>query len=165
MTVPIRDEAVVRGVRRSLYVLALVMSCVSCGDDRSRSARGNTADRERVAKMLGARLAQQLASSPNGLVSLRDVVASHALVGRRVRVVGHCSSPLRIPERPRRSGATWQLESDGVTVLVVGTVPQVCEARRQAVLTLTAIVAEDTLAAIGDLPGAPRRYLLLVDAR
>jgi hypothetical protein len=102
---------------------------------------------------------------PARTVTLHDVVASPKLIGQRVRVVGRCSSQLGVPERPARGGETWQFESDGVTVLVVGTLPNPCTAKRESVLTITAVVAEDTLAAIGDLPGAPRRYLVLVDGQ
>lgn len=107
----------------------------------------------------------RLAWLPDRTVSLHDVAASRMFVGRRVKVVGRCSSHLGVPERPARGGEPWQLEGDGVTLLVVGPLPRACTARREPVLTITAVVAEDTLAAIGDLPGAPRRYLVLVDAR
>jgi len=166
MMLPIRDAAVVRGVSRSLYALALVMSCVSCGDDRSRSARGNTAGRERASETLGARLSR-LAVAPDRLVPLREVFSSPTIVGRRVRVVGHCTSrrPLSVPEPPARTGEAWQLEAEGTTVLVVGTRPRACSSPEPRLVTLTVVVVEDTLAAIGDLPAAPRRYLLLVDRK
>ena len=80
-------------------------------------------------------------------------------------MVGRCSSQLRVPERPAGSRETWQLEGDGVTVLVVGTLPNGCVARQEPTVAITAVVTEDTLAAIGDLPGSPRRYLVLVDDR
>jgi len=149
---------------RLLCVFALVIACSSCGDDRLRSARGgDSADRERVGETLSARLSR-LTLSPAGPVPLRDVVASPALVGRRVQVVGRCSLHLRVPDRPAHSRETWQLEGDGVTVLVVGAPPSACTARHDSSLIVTAVVAEDTLAAIGDLPSAPRRYLVLVES-
>jgi hypothetical protein len=121
---------------RRLCVSVLVIVCGSCGHE-----------------------------PPVRTVTLHDVVASQRLIGQRVRVVGRCSSQLGVPERPARDGKIWQLESDGVTVLVVGTLPNPCTAKRESVLTITAVVAEDTLVAIGDLPGAPRRYLVLVDGQ
>ena len=147
-----------------LYALVLLMACNACGGDRLRSTGSDTAGRERSSETVFARLAN-LALSPERPVSLHDVVATRRLVGRRVKVVGRCSSQFRVPERPAGSRETWQLEGDGVTVLVVGSLPNACTARREPTVTITALVAEDTLAAIGDLPGAPRRYLVLVDTR
>jgi hypothetical protein len=147
-----------------LCTFALVLACVSCGDDRSRSARGNTADRERVLETLGARLAQVIAS-PDRIVPLREVFASRSIVGRRVRVVGRCAPRLGLPDPPARSGEEWQLQADGLTVVVVGHRPRSCLAAESKMLMLTVVVAEDTLAAIGDLPSTPRRYLILVAAR
>src|SRR5215470_12771053 len=128
---PIRDgagQAAPGGggsVSRWLGALVLVVACNSCGDERLRSAGGDTAGRERASETVFARLAN-LAFSPERPVSLRDVVATRKLLGRRVRVVGRCSSQLRVPERPAGRLETWQLEGDGVTVLVVGTPPNGC---------------------------------------
>lgn len=100
-------------------------------------------------------------------VSLRDVVTSNALVGRRVRVIGRCPSPAagRALDRPARMRDAWLLEADGVAVFVTGPPPRVCSTSGASALTIIAVVAEDTLPAIADLPPAPRRYLLLVDAQ
>jgi hypothetical protein len=72
-------------------------------------------------------------------------------------------SPLSVPEPPARSGQLWRLEADGTTVLVVGARPSACSSLEPRLVTLTVVVAEDTLAAIADLPAVPRRYLVLVD--
>jgi hypothetical protein len=153
-------------VIRSLCISALVIACCSCGDERLRSARGNTADRERASETIGARLAR-LAIPTDRVVPLREVFSSPTIVGRRVRVVGHCKFPpaLRVPEPPARGGDAWQLEADGTTVLVVGARPGACASLEPRLVTLTVVVAEDTLPAIGDLPPAPRRYLVLVDKK
>jgi hypothetical protein len=156
---------------RLLCVSALVIACTSCGDERSRSASGNSADRERPTETLGARLSRLAGprEAEGRLVPLREVASSPAIVGRRVRVAGHCGFPisLRVPEPPANGGEAWLLEADGTTMLVVGARPSACSeaSRRSTMLTLTVVVAEDTLAAIGDLPGAPRRYLLVVDTK
>lgn len=108
-------------------------------------------------------------ASPDGRVtfdgtpSLRDVVASDALVGRRVRVSGRCLTPSRGSVLDLRTPVllVWQLEADGVTVFVAGSPPPECASGKgQQQVTITALVAEDTLPAIGDLPPARRRYLL-----
>jgi hypothetical protein len=149
---------------RLLCVSALIIACCSCGDERLRSARGDTADRERASETFGARLAE-LVASPDRVVPLRDVVSSRSIVGRRVRVVGRCASPLSVPEPPARSTEAWQFEADGITVLVVGARPGACSAPKSSLLTLSVVVAEDTLTAIGDLPAAPRRYLVLLETK
>lgn len=152
---------------RLLCVSALVIACSSCGDERLRSARGDTTGRERASEALGtfgARLVD-LVASPDRVVPLRDVMSSRSIVGRRVRVVGRCALLLNVPEPPAQGGPAWQLEADGTTVLVVGTRPSGCSARNPTLVTLTVVVAEDTLSAIGDLPRVPRRYLVRVEAR
>lgn len=151
---------------RLLCVSALVIACGSCGDERSRSARGNAADRERASETLGAQLAR-LAVPMNRVVPLREVFSSPTIVGRRIRVAGHCASPppLSVPEPPARSGQAWRLEADGTTVLVIGARPRACSSLESKVVTLTVVVAEDTLAAIADLPAVPRRYLVVVDKK
>ena len=149
---------------RLLCVSALAIACCSCGDERLRSARGDTAGRERATETLGARVAR-LAVPTEHAAPLREVFSSPTIVGRRVRVVGRCMSPspLSVPEPPARSGQLWRLEADGTTVLVVGARPGACSSLEPRLVTLTAVVAEDTLAAIADLPAVPRRYLVLVD--
>lgn len=99
---------------------------------------------------------------PVGTPSIRDVVASRALVGHRVRVTGRCleSGSEHALGQPPRSRHEWQLEADGVAVFVIGPRPRGCRTGGGATLTITALVAEDTLPAIGDLPPAPRRFLV-----
>jgi hypothetical protein len=154
------------GVMRWLFVSALVIACSSCGDERLRSARSDSADRERPAETLGALLAR-LAVPTDRLVPLREVFSSPSIVGRQVRVAGHCisPSPLSVPEPPARGGDIWRLETDGTTVLVVGARPRACWSLEPRLVTLTVVVAEDTLAAIADLPAVPRRYLVVVDKK
>lgn len=105
---------------------------------------------------------ETLVTSP----SLRDIVSTRALVGSRVQVSGRCHPPAHLTRLglPPRARNAWQLEGDGVTVFVTGPLPRGCASDRPAaVLTITALVSEDTLPPIGDLPPAPRRYLVRID--
>ena len=99
--------------------------------------------------------------------SLRDVMATNALVGRRVRVRGRClpREGDHVPAQPPRSSGEWQLAADGIAIFVVGPVPSYCAVRGDVVVTIIAVVAEDTLAAIGDLPPSPRRFLVVSEDR
>jgi hypothetical protein len=97
--------------------------------------------------------------------SLHDILASRVPVGRMVRLTGHCLTlrGVKAVERPAGAGDLWQLEADGAVIVVSGTRPHACTATADTTpVIITAIVAEDTLPAIGDLPAAPRRYLLLI---
>jgi hypothetical protein len=108
---------------------------------------------------------QPAPSSSDTMSSLRDIVTSGALVGRRVRVTGRCAAPARahLLGLPSRVQATWQLEADGVAVFVTGPRPPECSVPNEmAEVTISALVAEDTLPAIGDLPPSPRRYLVQI---
>ena len=100
---------------------------------------------------------------PDVTASLSEVVASSALVGHRVRLIGQCltqQSPFEL-DRPGGVVIVWQLAADGVMVFVAGPPPPGCASRHTPVtVMITALVAEDTLPAIGDLPAAPRRYLV-----
>lgn len=103
----------------------------------------------------------------DGERSLREVLGSRALVGSRVRVTGRCLAPVGAQPlgQPPRPWNEWQLEADGVAMFVIGPMPGACLIPGQeVVLTIDALVAEDTLPAIGDLPGAPRRFLVLLRA-
>ena len=91
--------------------------------------------------------------------SLREVVSSGALVGRRVRVRGRCLAAQR-EGNPPRARDTWQLSADGVFVYVTGPLPAGCRSLAAVMVTIVAVVAEDTLPAIGDLPPSPRRFLV-----
>jgi|SRR5689334_8102840 len=99
------------------------------------------------------------------VVSVRDVVNSQRLLGRVVRVTGRCPSVSRGLARSPGMHDAWQLEAEGLVVLVVGRLPERCRDHAASPsLTITAIVAGDTLPAIGDLPPSIRRYLVLVTA-
>jgi len=103
---------------------------------------------------------------PDVTASLSEIVASSALVGRRVRLIGRCltqQSSFAL-ERPGGLVIVWQFAADGVVVFVAGPPPPGCASRHPPVtVMITALVAEDTLPAIGDLPAAPRRYLVRVE--
>jgi len=103
---------------------------------------------------------------PDVTASLSEIVASSALVGRRVRLIGRCLTQHGSFElgRPGGVGIVWQLAADGVMVFVAGPPPPGCASRHTPVtVMITALVVEDTLPPIGDLPAAPRRYLVRVE--
>ena len=95
------------------------------------------------------------------LVSIRDVVTSSALVGHRIRIRGRCLSDAS--EHPLvtigYASDEWQLEDDGVAIYVLGPAPLACAAGFEDTVSMCALVTEDTLPPIGDLPPAPRRYV------
>jgi len=98
--------------------------------------------------------------------SLSEIVASSALVGRRVRLIGRCLTQQDSFELgpPRGGVIVWQFAADGVMVFVAGPPPPGCASRHTPVtVMITALVAEDTLPPIGDLPAAPRRYLVRIE--
>ncbi len=139
----------------------LVAACAACGDGRPVPA---------AARSLAAALRRSVAESTAGAVkfdsapSLRELLLSGAHVGHRVRVVGRCRTRPAALDRPARPNQ-WQLEAEGVAIFVIGAVPSDCSPPgNHAMLMVTALVAEDTLPAIGDLPPAPRRYLILINA-
>jgi hypothetical protein len=117
------------------------------------------ADSPRAATV-SPRLPNDRSALPPASVPLRDVLGG-GLVGRRVRVTGRCVKLAGKPAlgEPPRGQPEWQLASDGVAVYVVGPLPSACA--RRGNVTLIAHVAEDSLAPIGDLPAAPRRYLVI----
>src|SRR6187455_1635195 len=117
----------------------------------------------------GAAPSSRLLNDRTGTLSasLRDVMASGALVGRRVRVKGRCL-PRDVddaPAQPTQSSTEWQLAADGIAIFVVGALPGRCAAHGDVTVTITAIVAEDTLPPIGDLPPSPRRFLVVAEER
>ena len=98
--------------------------------------------------------------------SLSEIVASSALVGRRVRLIGRCltqQNPFELGP-PRGVVTIWQFAADGVMVFVAGPPPPGCASTHTPVtVMITALVAEDTLPPIGDLPAARRRYLVRIE--
>ena len=105
-------------------------------------------------------------STADQSATVREIVASGALVGRRVRVAGRClgySTP-RAVGGPPRTRSDWQLEDDGVAIYVTGPLPVGCSPTEGAreTTTILAIVAEDTLSARRERPATARRYLVTV---
>jgi hypothetical protein len=97
--------------------------------------------------------------------TIRHLLMSRTFIGRRVRVSGRCLRGPHALGQPPRSNQ-WQLEADGVAMFVIGNPPPECSPGvRNDSLTVTALVAEDTLPAIGDLPPVPRSYLILIEAQ
>jgi hypothetical protein len=66
------------------------------------------------------------------LVTVRQVVESDSLVGRRVRIAGACVLAGTGP-----STGVWVLQSDGFTIEVRGLVPRTCFSRSEDTETLT----------------------------
>lgn len=98
--------------------------------------------------------------------TIREILASSALVGRRVHVTGRCLGYGRAVAvgRPPRTRSDWQLEAEGVAIYVTGPLPAGCSATEGSnqPTTILAHVAEDTLPARGDRAAAARRYLVRV---
>jgi hypothetical protein len=138
---------------RPVISLVLAVSLVACDGDRPANLREGPA-RVRPA---------QNAAITDTVLSVRDLFLATLPVGRRVRLTGRCVTTVPTFDRPAGAEQLWQLEGDGLTVVISGPPPRKCLTSRNATfVTITAIVAEDTLPPIADLPPAPRRYLLLI---
>lgn len=142
---------------RAVLTVALVTGCA--GDSAIPAGRKKETLPSR--RLLNDRSAAPVAAS------LRDVMATNALVGLRVRVRGRClpRESDYSPAEPPRSSGEWQLAADGISIFVVGPLPGHCVARGDVMVTITAVVAEDTLAAIGEFPPSPRRFLVVSEER
>ena len=142
---------------RAVWIVALVTGCA--GDSAIPARKEVPASSRRVLN--------ELANATPVAASLRDVMATGALVGRRVRVRGRClpHEGDHLPAQPPSLSTEWRLVADGIAVFVVGPLPGHCVARGDVMVTITAMVAEDTLAAIGDLPASPRRFLVVAEER
>ena len=138
--------------------MMLGVGCAGCYEAAPPAAR------VRADSQTGAESALHVSTYSNE-PALRQLVLTRAYVGRRVRVSGRClRGPHALGQPPRPN--QWQLEADGVAMFVIGARPSECAlAARSDTLTITALVAEDTLPAIGDLPPVPRSYLIQIDAQ
>jgi hypothetical protein len=100
--------------------------------------------------------------------SVRALLTSASLVGKRVRVTGRCLGygTLRAMGGAPRTRSDWQLEADSMAIWVTGPLPVGCSATAGATesSTLTALVAEDTVRGLGG-PGRARRYLVVSRSR
>lgn len=149
--------------RRVETALAAVLLAGCTGGSAGSREPAVTDDAESAANTASSLPAMAPVAAPSlATPSIRDVVTSRALVGQRVRVTGRCLRPgsehsLGEPPRPSHE---WQLEAEGVAVFVIGPQPRGCRGTDALPLTITALVAEDTLPAIGELPPAPRRFLV-----
>jgi len=101
-----------------------------------------------------------------GEVTVAAVLDSPELVSRVVRVTGRCLGYSQSPSigPPPSSRSDWKLQSGGRTVYVVGAFPAGCTATSPSEddVTVSARVAQDTLASFGGQPPTPRRYLIIV---
>lgn len=141
--------------------LVVIGSLAACGE--GRSAPADARPHERPVSLFTSPITVSEPALATPLVSVRDVVTSRALVGHRVRVMGRCLPPASQHPLVRLQNALdeWQLEADGIAIYVIGRSPRACSAGADPAIVVTGVVAEDTLPPIGDLPPAPRRYLIL----
>ncbi len=146
------------GARRILSAVALMLplavaigsGCASRGAEHDPSA-----DRPRSAG--GAD------STATVNATIKEALASPALVGRAVRVTGHCSGyPADVlPGSPPLTRSDWILEDGGFAIYVSGAYPPGCSptARSENPVTITARVLADSVEALGGAR-TPRRYLV-----
>lgn len=100
------------------------------------------------------------------LVTVRDLIDSDAYVGKRVQVTGRChgyAADVAVGPPPV-TRSDWQLVDSKMAIYVSGSLPNDCSATEGSSdrITVTAMVAQDTLPAFGNRPAMPRRYLVRV---
>lgn len=98
-------------------------------------------------------------------VSVHDVLTRPALTGKAVEVTGRClgySVPTLAKGSPPVTRSDWQLEDQGEAVWVNGPLPDGCTATTPAesASTIAAMVAQDTMVALGGQERALRQYLV-----
>lgn len=98
-------------------------------------------------------------------VSVHDVLTMPALVGKAVEVNGRClgySVPTVAKGSPPVTRSDWQLEDHGEAVWVNGPMPQGCSATAPAesASTISALVAQDSMPALGGQTPVLRQYLV-----
>ena len=100
-------------------------------------------------------------------VSVRELLASSAHVGKTVRVAGRCLGYGKIVAEgtPPLTRSDWQLEDGGLAIYVSGPLPEGCSPTEgsQTVSTIYARVAQDTLRGFGNQEPKARRYLVRVE--
>jgi len=118
------------------------------------------------------RQGDQTASLPPGdadteapaTVTVREILESGTYLGHRVRVSGRCLgySAAVAEGGPPLTRSDWQLEDDGVAVYVSGSMPDGCSPTQGSTgrTAIDAVVAQDTVPALGDRLPRPRRYLI-----
>jgi hypothetical protein len=123
--------------------------------------------------LVGAAVACQPRANPDPVttspdtasVTVAQVIDSASLVGRTVSVTGRCLGyqvPAVAIGPPPLTRSDWQLEDGGVAVFVSGAYPAGCSATAGSTTptTVVALVAQDTLPALGNRPATARRYLV-----
>ena len=97
-------------------------------------------------------------------VTVREVLDSNALVGRRVWITGRCLgySATEAVGGPPLTRSDWQFEDGGRAIYVSGRLPEGCSSTEGSTkrTVILALVAQDTLPSLGNRPATPRRYLL-----
>ncbi|HKA58319.1 MAG TPA: hypothetical protein VKD28_06870 [Gemmatimonadales bacterium] len=103
-------------------------------------------------------------AKPDTSVTVAEIAASGALVGKRVRVTGKCmgySTPLAVGPPPR-TRSDWQLADGSMAIYVVGTFPPGCSPTTGSSepVTIIGVVTEDTIPARLGGPARPRRFMV-----
>lgn len=101
-----------------------------------------------------------------GKVSVHDVLTTPSLVGKAVDVTGRClgySVPTVAKGSPPVTRSDWQLEDQGEAVWVSGPMPRGCSptAPAESASTISALVAQDTMTALGGAQPVLRQYLVV----
>lgn len=99
-------------------------------------------------------------------ITIQQLLNSDSLIGEWVRVSGRClgyTAQVAVGPPPL-TRSDWQLEDGEMAIYVSGSLPNGCSATEGSSdrITVTAMVAQDTLPALGNRPAMPRRYLVRV---
>lgn len=108
------------------------------------------------------------APAPNGgptVVTVHQVLTTPSLTGKSVSITGTClgyAVPTVAKGPPPVTRSDWQLEDQGEAVWVTGPLPSGCQTTAPSAgpVTITAVVAQDTVPALGGQGGGGRQYLV-----
>ena len=100
------------------------------------------------------------------LVTVRDLLDSDAYVGKRVQVTGRChgyAADVAVGPPPV-TRSDWQLVDADASIFVTGPLPGGCSPTEGSAqrTTILALVAQDTLSALGNRAATARRYLVRI---
>ena len=100
------------------------------------------------------------------LVTVRDLLDSDVYVGKRVQVTGRChgyAAGVAVGPPPV-TRSDWQLVDGGAAIFVSGRLPPGCSPTEGSAqrTTVLALVAQDTLSALGNRAATARRYLVRI---
>lgn len=100
------------------------------------------------------------------IVTVRELMTSDAYVGKRVEVAGRClgyAAQVAVGPPPV-TRSDWQLEDADAAIFVTGPLPGGCSPTEGSAqrTTILALVAQDTLPALGNRAATARRYLVRI---